>query len=294
MGVCAWRERNVLSVAAFIAKNVVNGNRAAQEWLLEWKEVEVAERNGKVIGLTTAVGLTKVDRMQKGETKPLQCTANCTGKLVLNEDGSLDVAAVCPVHLLLAVRAMWAKKLQVPEEAVHGPVFADMARFDGVGPTELPAGSTLVAVDESSPAFSAKPKEAVLIITKAQEAAGRRYRGDEELRDGNGKVSTPRMGPLYFEVRGQPYAVRVWCDASTATARMRKLAIAANRQAKKAKSELPFGNVFRAPDFRDVLSSRVLRRTMATLCTQLLETCRLTDDACGSGAACQARGGPWW
>ena len=101
----------LLSVAAFIAKNVVNGNRAAQEWLLEWKEVTVAERHGKTIGLTTAVGLTKVDRLQRGETKPLQCTSGCTGRLELTEDGAIDVGALCPVHLLLYLggifRAAW-------------------------------------------------------------------------------------------------------------------------------------------------------------------------------------------
>ena len=258
----------LLSVAAFIAKNAVNGNRAAQEWLLEWSEVQVAERDGKTIGVTTAVGLTKVDRLQRGETKPLQCSSGCTGKLELTEDGSIDVAALCPAHLLLALREVWADRLQVAVKDVQGPVFADMARFDNVGATSLPRGATLVAVDESSPAFSAKPKQAVLIITKAEEAKGRRYRGDEELRDGDGKASTPSMGPLYFEVSGQPYAVRVWCDAATATARMRKLAIAANRQAKKAKSELPFGDIFVARGFRDQLGSRSLRRTMATACAK--------------------------
>ena len=49
----------VLSVAAFIAKNVVQGNRAAQEWLLDWSDVEVAVREGRVVGLTTEVGQTK-------------------------------------------------------------------------------------------------------------------------------------------------------------------------------------------------------------------------------------------
>ena len=96
------------------------------------------------------------------------------------------MGALCQVHLLLYLtylKEVWAERLQVEVEDVQGPVFADMARFDNVGSTSLPPGATLVAVDESSPAFSAKPKQAVLIITKAQEAQGRRYRGDEELRD---------------------------------------------------------------------------------------------------------------
>ena len=72
------------------------------------------------------------------------------------------------------------------------------------------------------------------------------------------------MGRLYFELEGAPIATSVWCDAMRAAARMRVLAIAANKQAKRAGSKLPFGNAFACKGFRDFLSTRCLRRTMAT------------------------------
>ena len=201
----------VLSVAAFIAKNVVQGNRAAQEWLLDWSDVEVAVREGRVVGLTTEVGQTKVDRLQRGETKPLQCSSTCTGKLEVTVDGFIDACQVCPAHLLLASKAAWAEKLHVCVADVKGGVFADYSRFE-----ELPAGATLVAVDVNSPAYGAKPNAAVLIISKAEEAHGRRYNGSEDLYDGDGNVCRPKMGAMYFEVVGQPYACRNWGDAASA------------------------------------------------------------------------------
>ena len=163
-----------LSVAAFIAKNVVNGNRAAQEWLLQWNEVARAERGGVMVGVTTSVGLTKTDRLQMGKTKPLQCCSECTGKVELNADGSLNVCKLCPAHLLWASREKWAEELDVSVEDVQGAVFADMVRFDDMGKHVLQPGDTLVARNEDTPAYSARPKAPVLIITKAQEAAGRR------------------------------------------------------------------------------------------------------------------------
>ena len=249
----------LLTLGAFIAKNVVHGNRAGQEWLLDWKDIKVRVRDGRVVGLTTDVGLTKVDRLQRGETKPLQCLSGCEGMLQLNDDGELDLASACPVHLLLAAKEKWAEALNVEVDDMEGGLFADYYRFE-----DVPAGMTLVAVDANSPAYNAKPKAAVKIITHDEERAGKRYMGKEDLVDGNGKSSRPPVGVVCFEVEGQPYACHVWGDAAGATARMRVLAIAAQKRAKAAGSELPFGNAFKVTDLKDVLSSRVLRRTMAT------------------------------
>ena len=59
-----------------------------------------------------------------------------------------------------------------------------------------------------------KPKAAVKIITKEEEGAGKRYMGGgEELVDGNGRRCTPKVGRLFFEVPGRPYAAHVWGDA---------------------------------------------------------------------------------
>ena len=130
-----------------------------------------------MVGVTTSVGLTKTDRLQMGKTKPLQCCSECTGKVELNADGSLNVCKLCPAHLLEASREKWAEELDVSVKDVQGAVFADMVRFDDMGKHVLQPGDTLVAKNEDTPAYSARPKAPVLIITKAQEAAGRRYRG---------------------------------------------------------------------------------------------------------------------
>ena len=44
----------LLLIAAFCAKNLQNGNRAAQEYLLDWSELtEHTNRDGKTIGFST-------------------------------------------------------------------------------------------------------------------------------------------------------------------------------------------------------------------------------------------------
>ena len=70
-------------IASYVAKNVVDGHRAKQEWLQEWEEVSEKVVGGKVVGLETEIGLTKSDRKQVGETKQLPCVTGCTQGLQL-------------------------------------------------------------------------------------------------------------------------------------------------------------------------------------------------------------------
>ena len=49
----------VLGVAAFIARMRSTATARAQEWLLEWKDVEVAKPDGARSSASTAVGLTR-------------------------------------------------------------------------------------------------------------------------------------------------------------------------------------------------------------------------------------------
>ena len=82
--------------AAYVGKNVVDGNRASQEFFLGWEEVEEgASSEGEVLGVQTHVGQTKVDRVQKGEVKALPCTTDCTGEVELDEDGRFDASKMC-------------------------------------------------------------------------------------------------------------------------------------------------------------------------------------------------------
>ena len=73
-------------IVAYVAKNVQNGNRAAQEYLLDWGELsEHTDASGRTVGFSTEVALTKVDRKQVGERKPLQCPSTCQGRVVIEE-----------------------------------------------------------------------------------------------------------------------------------------------------------------------------------------------------------------
>ena len=106
-------------IAAFCAKNLQNGNRAAQEYLLDWSELtEHKDEKDKTIGFSTEVALTKVDRKQVGERKPLQCPSTCQGEVVLTADGAIDANALCAGHLLKYARTLIAKKLGVTPEDV--------------------------------------------------------------------------------------------------------------------------------------------------------------------------------
>ena len=50
-------------IAAFCAKNAQNGYRAAQEYLLDWSEMdEHKDERGRAVGFSTEVALTKVCR----------------------------------------------------------------------------------------------------------------------------------------------------------------------------------------------------------------------------------------
>ena len=87
MGAADPKNPALVLIAAFCAKNAQNGNRAAQEYLLDWSELsEHKDEQGRTLGFATEVALTKVDRAQKGERKPLQCPSTCTGEVTFTEN----------------------------------------------------------------------------------------------------------------------------------------------------------------------------------------------------------------
>ena len=61
----------LVGVAGYIAKNVVDGNRASQELLLWWEEVEdVIDDSGKLVGNETHIGLVQALQI---ELSPCAC-----------------------------------------------------------------------------------------------------------------------------------------------------------------------------------------------------------------------------
>ena len=66
--------------------------------------------------------VTKKDRVQRGDVKPLHCCTGCTGRIELLPDGSLDVGKACPVHLMLYSKEQQAARMGVPASKFEGPV----------------------------------------------------------------------------------------------------------------------------------------------------------------------------
>ena len=258
----------LLTVASYALKNCVHGNRGETEVMLDWSEVSKhVNGDGRVDGVVTDVGQTKVDRLQIGERKPLQCRSDCTGEIALSADGTIDGDKACPAHVLLEAKRQWERKLGLkPPMQLEEAVFADYALW-----ADAPRGATVVALDEKSPLMTTawKPKHAIMVVTKAQEEKGLRYRRgmalNELAADGETLLDvTPNTKGLWFEVAGKPYLVRPWTGASEISQRLRMLAIVAQKQAKKAGCDAPFGNAFKVSELKGVISSKSPRRTMAT------------------------------
>ena len=207
---------------------------------------------GKIDGLVKEIGQTKVDRTQVGERKALRCRSDCDGKLAVGADGMVDAARACPVELLLESKALIEKTLGLkPGVHIEEAVFADYRLRENA-----PRGATVVAVDADSDLFEVQFKEeAICLVTKAQEAEGERHRRGDELlvtcADGETlEAVSPNPKGLWFEVPGKPYIVRPWTSSADVVQRLRLLAVIAQRQARKAGSELPFGNAYKVSDFK--------------------------------------------
>ena len=238
------------------------------------------DAEGKRDGLVKEVGQTKVDRTQVGERKALRCRSDCDGKLAVGADGMVDGARACPVELLLESKALIEKTLGLkPGVHIEEAVFADYCLRE-----HAPRGATVVAVDEDSDLFAVQFKnEAICLITKAQEAEGERHRRGDELlvtcADGETlEAVSPNPKGLWFEVPGKPYLVRSWTNSADVVRRLRMLAVIAQRQARKAGSELPFGNAYKVADFKWRLATKTMRESLyRTLVHMYVHAGRKTD-----------------
>lgn len=268
---------SLLTVANFAIKNSVHGHRFETDATLDFKEISLHRNaSGRVDGYMQAVGQTKVDRLQLGETKAMQCTSNCTGKLQFTKDGAIDGENACPTHLHIYVKELWEKKLGLDKLGleVEEGVFGDYCLW-----ADAPEGATVVAVEETENKKSAllttkwEPKHAIMVVSRQEEASGLRYRRGMMLSklaaDGETLVDvTPNSKGLWFEIEGKPYLYRPWTSAGEACTRLRALAIIANKQARKAGLDTPFGDAFKVSQLKGKLATRSLRRRMATGCVE--------------------------
>ena len=268
---------SLLTVANFAIKNSVHGHRFETDATLDFKEISLHRNaSGRVDGYMQAVGQTKVDRLQLGETKAMQCTSNCTGKLQFTKDGAIDGENACPTHLHIYVKELWEKKLGLDKLGleVEEGVFGDYCLW-----ADAPEGATVVAVEETENKKSAllttkwEPKHAIMVVSRQEEASGLRYRRGMMLSklaaDGETLVDvTPNSKGLWFEIEGKPYLFRPLTSATEAVTRLRALAIIANKQAVRAGLEAPFGDAFKVTELKGKLGTRSLRRRMATGCVE--------------------------
>ena len=116
-------------------------------------------------------GVTKKDRVQRGDVKPLHCCSGCTGRIELLADGTLNLEKACPVHMMLYSKEQQARRMRVHVDKLRGPVFADYEL-----PFDVPNGAILVALDEDD-AAQLRPvvKQGVMVVTRAEEQAGVAY-----------------------------------------------------------------------------------------------------------------------
>ena len=228
-----------------------------------------------MIGVTEAIGLTKTDRKQIGETKALRYTSDCSGALEFDKDGRIDYSRVCPAHMLVYAQKLTAEKLGVAmSDLAQYPLFADYETSATV-PTRYE-----VAVDSLGSPMAARLRErGITVITKEEERSRAKHELMERVVCFDGEVRGRRLA-TFFEVTGKDILVRSWGDSANFTRRVRSLAIMAQKQAYKAAAakavqmgeevtmatvkDLPFGNAFKVEDLKGKVSTKSPRRTAAT------------------------------
>jgi hypothetical protein len=238
---------SVVVIAAYVANTSVESDRAVTQCFLEWHEVAVQlDEDGLVIGHLKHIAFDKKDRLHKGKWKGSPCASDCQGNVEIGEDGCIDASAMCPVHLLMYLKVLWARKLGVRVEDIKGSVYADLFLLD-----DVPKKLVIVAWSETSEASKRKAElkaKGVMVISRAEERA-------------SGKKSG-----LCFEVDVTPaYVSHPWGGNQRVTHKLRSLAVTAAKGARKAGAVNSFGDAYRMKDFTFKLSSKSIRRTFATL-----------------------------
>ena len=149
---------------------VVSGARA-RKLRREEASASAQEVEQRLKGAKIHRAVTKKDRVQRGDVKPLHCCKGCTGRIELLADGTLNLEKACPVHIMLYSKEQQAGRMRVKVSKLRGPVFADYELvFD------VPNGSILVAWDEEDAVrLRLVVKAGVMVVTRAQEQAGVAY-----------------------------------------------------------------------------------------------------------------------
>ena len=242
------RDTEEVMTTFYLAKNVVKGDRAADEYLLDWSDIKWSQATAShTAGIAYAPCVSKNDREGHDKPKGLPCVTHCDW--TRNADGMWQHGVLCPAHLGLLGKQLQARDAGVAVEDLKGPVFGTYRRIE-----ELPAGATLVKCDDAVSA-SSKAKSLVLVVTREQEAQGIFYDRSLPFTCHGRRWRPPCMG-TWFEVAGAGYAVHAWGSAQGVTYRMRRMLYKANARA---------GIDLVPPETIEQLSSKSCRIAMATL-----------------------------
>ena len=233
----------------FIAKDIVKGTRAVDDFFLDWADMEWVE------GTTTQSPGWKIKHVasknnREGYDRPigLPCITGCCGEISRDAAGGWVKGRLCPAHLGKHAKLLQARDACVPCEELECAVFASVKPV-----RQVPSGTTLVRSAQDSIAHEAKAF--VLVVTAEQEASGVVYDGSQPFTYEGRSFRPPARG-VWFEVPGKGYAVHAHGAAAGMTYRMRKLMYKTNRRA--GSSVIPVADV-------EKTSTRSLRIAMATL-----------------------------
>ena len=258
---------DAMTAASVLVCDLVWGARAADLFLTDWSELQLErkhEQAARVIGLTWRRLRTKNDRLgRKDAPKALQCSTGCEGTLKVTADGRLE-GIPCPVHVLLATKALQARAVCVPVHELVGSPWGEyvLPVDESMGVRD---GTTVVSGNVGEMRKRVAPT--VKVISAEEEEHGSTYKGDAA-------TATPAMLELpklpkvrgtFFEVPRlasgavpeKTYVTRAWGNASGVSAKMRKLLVKEAKEAKKAGREP-------AVDDPKAYSSRSLRSGCAT------------------------------
>jgi len=306
---------DAMAAASVLVTDLVWGARAADLHLTDWSDLQLEfkraarvkraarDKAARVIGLTWRRLQTKNDRQgRKDAPKALQCSSGCDGTLKVTADGRLD-GIPCPVHMLLATKALQAEAVCVPADELVGPPWAQYVlpvdefsvdEFCGVH-----GGTTVVSTDVEVMRKRVAPT--VKVISAEEEERSATYKGDVA-------TATPAMLALpklpkvrgtFFEVSTlasgaapeKTYLTRALGNAPGVTARMRQLLAKDAKEAKKAGREP-------VVDDPKAYSSRSLRSGCATALMDLPADVRMGQlDHSSlevSHRSCGRHGEGWW
>ena len=247
-----------MQTTSYVGTNVVHGTRAHDNALLDRRDsiMQEADRSsGQRAGRKINHVSTKNNKAQASRPKGLPCRTGCCGSAIFTDDGGLKADEMCPNCMLDFAEKQVDDKLGATAEVAAGlPQYVDAKELG-----ELEAGCNLVRCERVADQQGA-PGLLVCSLTPKEHADGMGYDGAVPFVI-DGKVRRPPVRGTWFEVPQTGCAIRVWSDAIGVSRRLQKQLRKTNKRA---------GYEVMAPALIKKVTSKSMRRTMATKLTRLM------------------------